>query len=353
MHRDALAELGESLRREFQELASDDPAALADLAEEAQRLLATLDGEMQALGAWLTSSSIAVAVDLPDAAPPSPEEAGPVRPASWPAAAPLAWLRSGDSARSQGRDAPWGTPRGVSEAERTVQPAPSAPVGRLYSGNTLSRPPLREEPAAFQPAAAARLETPAGGAGPGAGVPPQPPAGAFTPVKNLRDLARWVREASLGEDEAEGEGEPEAAPLFEPAFTITAQSDEAESGAAREGRQAAGQRLPASPEVRRPTAVLAQLAQDVAPPLPLPSRSVQSSQSISPSPPSFQSQERAPAGLPSAVAGVSQAPLPAGSPAGERTLTPPPGEAAEVDVESLLEALSRSVADEYKRFYGS
>ena len=53
------------------------------------------------------------------------------------------------------------------------------------------------------------------------------------------------------------------------------------------------------------------------------------------------------------MAGVSQAPLPAGRPAGELTLTPPPGEAAEVDVESLLEALSRSVADEYKRFYGS
>src|SRR5436305_11476672 len=158
MHGDALAGLGEALRRELLDLWSG-PAELAGLAGDARRLLATLDGEMQALAAWLTSSSIAV--DLPGDVSPPPEEAGPARPAPWPAAAPL---RSGDSARSQGRDAPWGTPRGVSEAERTVQPAPSAPAGRLwdaeptsppqrrptgsptgrlYSGNTLSRPPLR------------------------------------------------------------------------------------------------------------------------------------------------------------------------------------------------------------------
>src|SRR5947209_15092938 len=129
MHGDALAGLGEALRRELLDLWSG-PAELAGLAEDTRRLLATLDGEMQALAAWLTSSSIAV--DLPGAASPPPEEAGPARPAPWPAAAPLAPLRSGDSARSQGRDAPRGTPRGVSEAERTVQPAPSAPAGRLW-----------------------------------------------------------------------------------------------------------------------------------------------------------------------------------------------------------------------------
>ena len=72
MHRDALAALGESLRREFQDLLHHNEAALADLVEETQQLLASLDSQMQALAAWLTSSSVAAA--LSSAASPPGED---------------------------------------------------------------------------------------------------------------------------------------------------------------------------------------------------------------------------------------------------------------------------------------
>ena len=55
MHRDALTDLGESLRGEFQALFKNDEAVLADLVGDAQRLLETLDHQLQTLAAWLTS----------------------------------------------------------------------------------------------------------------------------------------------------------------------------------------------------------------------------------------------------------------------------------------------------------
>ena len=41
------------------------------------------------------------------------------------------------------------------------------------------------------------------------------------------------------------------------------------------------------------------------------------------------------------------------NPTGAWAVTPPQAEGPEVDLESLLDALSRQVAEEYRRFYGS
>jgi hypothetical protein len=57
-------------------------------------------------------------------------------------------------------------------------------------------------------------------------------------------------------------------------------------------------------------------------------------------PPTFQAQE-------------SRQTPPEGSSADPTSAPSPPGGTAEVDVEPILDALARSVAEEYRRFYGS
>src|SRR5436305_3277782 len=138
MHRDDLAGLGESLRRELQDLVVGGPAALADLEADVRRLPALLDGDLRELGEWLTSPSIEV--DLPAEA----EEA---------AAAPES-VAAPRRAPERGAD-------GQGRAGTYTDGAP--PDG--------AAPERRDEP----------------------------PAGGFAPVKGLRDLAQWVRETSVGE----------------------------------------------------------------------------------------------------------------------------------------------------------
>src|SRR5436305_13033027 len=143
MHRDDLAGLGESLRRERQDLVVGGPAALADLEADARRLPALLDGDLRELGDWLTSP--AIEVDLPEDTEEAPESV---------AAARRAPERGADG---QGRAGTYtdGAPRDSMAA---------VPLEMAVSG-----------------------------------VPQPPPAGAFAPVKSLRDLAQWVRETSVGE----------------------------------------------------------------------------------------------------------------------------------------------------------
>src|SRR5436305_1254706 len=144
MHRDDLAGLGESLRRELQDLVVGGPAALADLEADARRLLALLDGDLRELGDWLTSP--AIEVDLPEEADEAPETA----------AAP--------ESVAAARRAP---ERGAREADGQGL----AGTGREGAPPDWAAPERRDEP----------------------------PAGGFAPVKSLRDLAQWVRETSVGE----------------------------------------------------------------------------------------------------------------------------------------------------------
>jgi hypothetical protein len=405
MHRDDLADLGESLRRELLDRVSGAPAALAGLEEDARRLLAILDGDLRELGAWLTSPSLEI--DLPEEADEAPRRAT-AAPATR--AAARAPERGGHRADGQGRAGMLtdGAPRDL---------APAAPLAMAVSGAPQQ----------------------------------QQPAGTFAPVKSLRDLAQWVRETSMGEGELErserenppfsvGVGglvparvseesgdklqdRPRERPLppgieipgyqqpsrpgLSPGSGATVGSPGFHSRAGEDARGAPEDEdftgaglVPARVEAGRGRPPLRgwpsfDPLQEANPSLPSsppptgreglqdilrlfsPSSPVRSGgrpgeegrgdegqatedadaperdgarlsepdwDKLRPDVPPTYFQSNAPAPPPPAVS--------AASPAGEPT-PPPFPEAPEVDVESLLEALARSVADEYKRFYGS
>lgn len=365
MHRDALAALGESLRREFQDLLHNNEAALADLVEEAQQLLASLDSQMQALAAWLSSSSVAAA--LSSAASPPGEDVTvgqqtSLPPDSWRAlpvtvahrstaesgaqslldASLKAVERRGDlpfARQTSGAHNVRGTtvyPRAPSamRAVPTVPPVADVVAPKRGTAVPPDIPPLtvsstRGESKAPQMIEAhgeqvdkadVLMDTPEYAAVPGKvllpelSVPSPTAIDPFAPVKNLHDLTRFL---------AIGDG---------------AAASSAATAASGNGAAAAGS--PASGEAR---AVVLTDARRFA------TFSVQEGASLP------VAQEARPVQPPAAGPGNSlqQGMLREDNPTGAWVVIPPQAAGPEVDQESLLDALSRQVAEEYRRFYGS
>jgi hypothetical protein len=395
MHRDALTDLGESLRHEFQELYHHHGAALADLVGDAHRWLETLDLQVQALAAWLTSSSVAAA--LPLDASLAMEEVASAAHTSLPADAPavslvqatpspvtdLGALTARDTL-TDGVDLSQGlpcadetptadrtrsttvstglttVPQSDSQAHRasdTAAPTAQIAAPQHQSSDALEpsiRPmtsPEHQDLASTATGGELNAQHLAAGYGdesvrgeasrrgrraasttpeealrddgertefspPGGVLPPQTVAAGFTTVKNLHDLARLL---SIGDPEP-------AVPLESPTST---QSEGTDAGASS-GTPSAPEHLPWSVDPWRPMTSQAQDDEALAP-------------------------DEAAARPTSAVRGkgVRQERLPGESDADERAATPSQEGVSEDDMESLLDALSRRVAEDYRRYYGS
>ncbi len=365
MHRDALAALGESLRREFQELLHTNEAALADLVEAAQQLLDSLDSQMQALAVWLTSSSVAAALSS-TASPPGEDVT--VEP---PMSLPLDSWRALPATAAH-RPMPENGAQSLLDASRNgVErqgdlPVTSQTSGTLHVRGTMVYPPAPsavlaapavspiaavvapKRGAAAPPDTPPRsvsltrgeseapqrieahgeqvgkadglMEIPEYAAVPGEVVLPEvsvssPTAiDSFAPVKNLHDLTRFLaidERAAAAATAAPGNG------------AVSAAAGSPTPGETHAVGLTDARRLATLPVQDGASLLGAQVARPVQPPAVGPGNSLQQD---------LRREDH---------------------PTGAWAVVPPQAEGPEVDLESLLEAVARQVAEDYRRFYGS
>jgi hypothetical protein len=367
MQGETLAALGESLRREFQEIFNIPLPSLAELTND--DLLNALDDQLQTLALWLTSATLSItppqvlmqdetaeesvprSVLQPPMHPPSGaqahnqvtvgtvqnREASKIGPSGQQVSsnAPSAQVERAPQPSTQTRfQPPAESSSGLSEqnssstfSEETSPPVESSvqlPVSRPSESPVLYAQPAGEQRLAPVPAVAPRVpsRSTTGEAAPPKVVEPQgqptresernrpafSPAG-FTATRNLHDLARRLTSS-------------DGAPFSERDFNATVPvADESASAP--------------TPEALNPI--------DAA-------RGVEMPHNAAPTPHEAVREQPSPVRIydvvpstPTTVTSVSAA-----------NLSPEtPSQASEIDIESLLDALARSVAEDYQRFYGS
>jgi hypothetical protein len=372
MGRDALTELGESLRNEFQVLLGivEETRDVAELELDAQRLWETVVRQFEMLSAGLTSATLVdtlwddAAPGMTDDAAPGQEPSADRRDSPVPATPPMPVAAGGSDTPPLARPASPAAHPGVSDSQATPAPEPEAVPGQPAR-------PASPIVSFTQPALATRLaETPAA-AGPGASptpapVPetaassrlaaappitppsvPQPPQRpvsvtldeevvtsdngmigrtrmASGPAARARDL-----EMSTANEDLEAEANEWAARAYKPVKSLR---DLAQFLSAGLGNEEASSSIATDTGEAAPPANRRAAARETAP-----ARHT-----------SGLDRDQAPEWRPE--------PKPGEDNSGEVTISlSEQGESAapEPDLEAILEALSQSLAEEYKRFYGS
>lgn len=367
MHRDALVALGESLQREFQDLLHKNEVTLTDLVEEAQRLLASFDNQMQALAAWLTSSS--VVESLPSAVPREAVAVGTqpaLPPTSWRALPVTAHRPTVESGAPLLQDAPR---KAAARPDALPLDSQTSEVPDVMGTRLSSRPPSARlaAPAVFPPAAdtvappysdavladtppfmvsapggapqallmtafqveragkaEALLETAEYAAVPGevvlpaVSVPSQTGLEPFTAAKNLHDLTRFL-----------ATGEPTAA---SPAVTAASENGTAAASAAAGSATPEAEHAVVWPDTRGLATLLLQEEESLR-----------------------VAQEERLVPVPAIGPGNSLPPdlVRDHNTTGAMAMSLPQTGGPEMDMESLMEALARQVVEDYRRFYGS
>jgi hypothetical protein len=373
MHHDTLAALGVALQCELQELLHNDTAALADLVGEAERWLTSLDRQWQALAAWLTSSSVAVALPFSTL---SLEE---------------------DSVLGQHMVLP---PEAlhVSSARATYQPAAdfsaASRLDALSSARSiqadLSSPTARFMDSARHPEANAQVETNGSTTVRSSTTPlspsitpTHPEAGVPWPAPVTSDLELPIQKSVLPDTASSPRGEADELPLpanGAPAGRVDAPTRDLLSATTAPMETAAdtAERFAGAPPEASmpPLTVMSPFSpvknlQDLAQLLGADDYAALSSLAITGTAPSdavvsdtagdtaparlAQSQENTPGQALTVmpVQSVGQETLSGGDPAGERPVAPLQEEVSEIDLEAFLDILGRRMAEEYRRFYGS
>ena len=370
MGRDALTELGESLRNEFQVLLGivEDTRDVAELELDAQRLWETIVRQFEMLSAGLTSATL-VDTLWDDAAPGVTDDGSPAqepsvdrRDSPVPTTPPMPVAAGGSDTPPLARPASPVAQPGVSDSQATPAPEPEAVPGQ----------PARPAPpvASFaRPALPSRHPGMPAAAGPGASPTPAPvpetaassrmaAAPPVTPPSVPQPPQRPVS-VTLDEEEVTFDD----GMIGRPRMATGPAARDVEMSAASKNLEPEANEWAA--RAYRPVKGLRDLAQflsagqrneETAPPI-----ATDTGEAAPPTGRRAAVHETAPARH---ITGLDRdhapewgpEPKPGEDNSGEVTISLAGQEesaAPEPDLEAILEALSRNLAEEYKRFYGS
>jgi hypothetical protein len=359
MDRDELTALGESLRDDFLLSIGEENYILAALEQEMLGLWETIDHQFETLAAWLTSTTAADA--LPDFSAPLAADDGSAaeaqrvdRHTSSPTAAP-----------------PAPTPRAIlSDAGKDPHPAPPTSPAAPAAPPGSHADSVSDEPVTRQRAAARAALTPR---------PPLPPSrrerqqasAPFRSQQSSSDASPVPREAGSRPDASITPPSPRFVPvdadeeINQPDISTTVQptaDDRTISAWAMESEEREPESKPETPAAYRPVKGLQDLAQFLSAG---PYREEESIPPAAENPSAPLASTTAPQTKPETRPPVlvwnqdyvwETAPADDEDNGGESTVISQRAESAppvEPDMESILEALSRSLMEEYKRYYRS